>query len=630
MVPFPLEHAPRVLLALALYLSGWWACTGALRRWLPGARTGELAAGGYLLWQVAIAFPAVLLVLVGLFHPAPFVLASLGIACAFWIYGRPGVFGRELLGGLGRLPASQMGLLGATAMVLLLGYMFWFNMHYPADGYDTYGYHRPIAVLLLQERTLFDLPSLYTQINPYPKSGEIPAAWTIALAAWEVPARLLPVFNLFALLAALHAILRNWGCGRGSAMLLTATAPAAPAMLVTVMRDQGDLDINMAACALLIFALGSAILAGRARPERYALLATLAGVWVVGLKGSGPLFALLTAIFLTVVLRWRAVPWLAIGKLAVVGLTATLLFSSYWMVYNMMRYGNPLFPVTVTVGERVLFEGAAPWDEYIHPQPELKGLSAWEAFRESAEMPLRRHRFYTGNHVGGWGFHWSQYAIPAWLLGALLMGLRRRWDVLLLMSFVTVWFLATPSYWWARFSLTAIACAPLGPAAVYLVVRDARAAWRRWAPVLLNLWFLSAMMVLSYAVVHTVQYRFPRDIRSAAREEGRRHAIPQDAFRVNMETDDFRLMTRWAAANLPAGSSIGYGTALEPNLMGLLFRPDYANRVYQFAPDNFERMEEMDFVLLRRAGPKGSALEQEGWQVAYATGTYMIYRSPPD
>ncbi len=628
MTPFPLWQAPWVLLALVLFAWGWWACAGWLWRRLPGARVSEAVAGGFLLWQVLIAFPAVLLVYTRLFHPVLLVMVPLALAGVAWGHGAPGGMARSAGRWFASLPGSQLAVLATSAMALLLGYLFWFNLHYPADGYDTYGYHRPISLLLLQEGTLFDLPSLYPQVNPYPKSGEIVSAWTIAISGWEVPARLLPVFNLLALLAGLYAVLRNWGLARPESLLLTATAPAAPAMMVTIMRDQGDLDINLAACSMLIFALGSAILAGREKPLRYAALATIAGVWLVGLKGSGPIFAALTALFLAAALRTRAVPWGSIGKMGAAGVLLALLFSSYWIFHNIIRYGNPLHPVTVVVGERVLFEGIAPWEEYIHTPRELEGLGPWGAFRESADMPLRRHRFYTGDHVGGWGFHFSQFAIPAWLIGALLLAVRKKWAPLGLMGLVTVWFFATPSFWWARFSLTAIACAPLGLAAILVALRGRWRVLDMWLPVLPSAWFLSAAMVLSYAVIHTEQYRFPRDIRRAAREEGRRYHIPQDAFRVNMGETDFRRATRWIAEELPPGSRLGYGPMLEPNLMGLLYRPDYRNAVHQFAPEESARLREMDYVLLYRGNPEAGALQEEGWQAVFESPMYAIYRRP--
>ncbi len=628
MIPFPIGQAPWVVLALALYVWGWWACAGWLHRHLPGARGSEALAGGYLLWQVAIVLTAVLLVYMGLFHTAVFVVVPLVIAAVAWHWGEPVGFARAVGRWFARLPQSQLALLAVAAMGLLTGYLLWFNLHFPADGYDTYGYHRPISVLLLQERTLFDLPSLYPQVNPYPKNGEIVPAWTIAISSWEAPARLLPVFNLVVLLAGLYAILRNWGLARPESLLLAATAPAAPAMMVTIMRDQGDLDINMAACAVLIFAMGSAVLAGRQRPMRYAALAALAGVYLIGLKGSGPIFALLTAVFLAFALRWRGTGWAPIGKLAAAAVVLALVMSSYWIFHNIVRYGNPVYPVTVTAGERVLFEGIAPWEEYIHTPRELEGLGPWEAFRESAEMPLRRHRFYTGDHVGGWGFHFARYAIPAWLLGALLLAVRRRWAPLGLLGLITAWFFATPDFWWARFSLTGIACAPLGVAAVLMALRGRWRGLDPWLPVLPAVWFLSAAMVLSYAVIHTEQYRFTQDIRRAAREEGRRYYIPQDAFRVNMGETDFRLVTRWAAANIPPGNRLGYGPMLEPNLMGLLYRPDYRNAVHQFAPEDFDRFREMDYVLLYRGNPEAEVLEDEGWETAYETPMYVIYRAP--
>jgi len=220
------------------------------------------------------------------------------------------------------------------------------------------------------------------------------------------------------------------------------------------------------------------------RPVRSGLLLGACLGLMLGTKGLGAPFLLVT-LPVTVLARllaggpsrWRRP--LAGGLAA---LAAALAVGGYWYVRNAIHTGNPLFPVELRLGERLLAEG---WD--------MKGLLSanmpgWLADLPRAARPLvswlQPEAPVTGYApTSGLGYLWPAGGLPAalWMLWrARRRGAPWRAAGLTLGVLALLLFVVQPAPWWGRFTLwlhgLGLPCLALAAAAA------AGLAWRQGAP----------------------------------------------------------------------------------------------------------------------------------------------------
>ncbi len=158
--------------------------------------------------------------------------------------------------------------------------------------------------------------------------------------------------------------------------------------------------------------------------------------------------------------RWRTFGR-SLGLLALAAMVA-LAIGGYWYVRNWIHTGTPLYPIGISIGERVIFPGASVsetlWEEgntpdLFKPWPEwrriaytwLQGLDGWP-----------RTVFAVDGRLGGLGYVWVLGGLPAALYLLLDAVLKRRperraWIFLLVL--VGASFAVTPMHWWPRYTL---------------------------------------------------------------------------------------------------------------------------------------------------------------------------------
>jgi hypothetical protein len=171
----------------------------------------------------------------------------------------------------------------------------------------------------------------------------------------------------------------------------------------------------------------------------------------------------------------------SLGVLAVAAAVA-LAIGGYWYVRNWVHTGTPLYPIGLSVGDRVIFPGAsvadALWEEGNTPAL----YKPWPAWRRIGYAWLQgledwpRTVFAVDGRLGGLGYVWVLGGLPAalYVMADALLGKqaeRRAW--LFLVVLVVASFAVTPMRWWARYTLWLHA---LGlPALTVILSRLARA-----------------------------------------------------------------------------------------------------------------------------------------------------------
>ncbi|MGI8491845.1 MAG: hypothetical protein ACR2NJ_03660 [Acidimicrobiales bacterium] len=286
---------------------------------------------------------------------APVVLAvHVAIAAAVWrkvppaarLGDAPGRVSAPVaaLGGVLAFAAITAGLLSARGV--------------PTDS-DDIGYHLPNAASWLRVHDLWHLPpadpGYFT--NAYPSDGELLTSWVMQpfhggqLASW-------PTLLFGLLLLASAAMIGEQLIRSASAGLLGgATIVLAPFSWQTQVHSA----LTDWASASGLIAAVAFVLRGRADPRlRWPLLAGLALGIGIGSKDTGLLPGACVVVFALIVLpravRWRAVPVIGAGIVALAGL---------WFVRTGIQTGNPIYPEPVRIGgTTVLTGGVSPLTQY--------------------------------------------------------------------------------------------------------------------------------------------------------------------------------------------------------------------------------------------------------------------------
>jgi hypothetical protein len=256
---------------------------------------------------------------------------------------------------------------------------------------------------------------------------------------------------------------------------LVSSSPVLVAQSLTCYTDPAFASTvlaSLAATMLVLFPTGGA------RTGPWVLWGAALGL-MAGAKGSGVPFALINAVLVVAVLarrergavarRWPQ--WLLASG-------AGLATGGYWYLRNALLTGNPVHPIQVAIGHKVIFPG------YDHVRFSEANLPAWlAAYPAWLRMPVSWLQLDAPIHgyapTGGLGYLWLVACVPAIAVLAVLTARRRRdrfaGEFLVLAALVALLLGAQTSSWWARFTVWLLG---LGLPALVVLLQRAQAAAR--------------------------------------------------------------------------------------------------------------------------------------------------------
>lgn len=221
---------------------------------------------------------------------------------------------------------------------------------------------------------------------------------------------------------------------------------------------------------------------------RFVLWGAALGL-LAGVKGTGAPFAAVLAVSVSAVLlvqgrdQWKR--WLL--RLGLAGCIAFAV-GGYWYVRNALVTGNPIYPIELKFGAKVLIPG---YDRVNFVEANLPAwLAAYPRLLRvpvswlQLDAPIRGY-----DPVGGLGYVWIFGCVPALLLLAVLLP-RRRSDPLvrrfLFFAAISALLLASEtSPWWSRFTMWLLALGLPSLAWVLHLGSTARTRWLRPVALLL-------------------------------------------------------------------------------------------------------------------------------------------------
>ncbi|MFN8035234.1 MAG: hypothetical protein U0V73_04805 [Acidimicrobiia bacterium] len=391
----------------------------------------------------------------------------------------------------------------------------------PPYAWDGLSYHLPAVAYWLQQGHL-GLTPYWIYSNVYPMNAELVFAWPTVLLGDDT---LIDASQLvFALLGALAVavLARALGARRSAAVAASSLFLLTP--VVVQQLNVAYVDVALAGCFLAAFAFwfgalqaaglvrgpdGDAGVDARLARTQFGLGGLAAGMAIgtksVALAYVGVLGLVLLGLLAVALARRRSAFTSAAVLVACFVLPIPVL-GSFWYARDWIEYGNPVHPFTLTIGGVELIHGQGTPEQTV-----LAGMTPRSIEREAwprqvwASWTHVPSKYVYDQRLGGFGPWWPFVGVPAFVLAAVVMALRRR-DLLVgfALPFVLV-FLVQPERWWSRFTIVTVAAGAVALVWLLELLRGPRGRMVRGA-------VQAAVVVIVVAWPHQVTSAFRREV----------------------------------------------------------------------------------------------------------------------
>ena len=466
---------------------------------------------------------------------------------------------------LDRLPWLLLGATGTWTVLLIL----WL----PTLDWDGQWYHLPKVFSRFQWGDLRPIPSYWPYfITGLMETGELLILWPVMAFrhAWISDGGSW-IFWWIGILA-IYTIGRKMELPSGTlgwGILIWALAP-----VVWLQARTAHVDLIVA--SLFLAGLNFALTPHRSRHADSMVVMT-AGL-VMGIKQGALLYSILLGLLYLgqVVLHKHRLRFTE-GRFILGMLGLWLLFSfPGWSQYldRWIRYGNPLWPVEVLIGGKVVFHGplTLAWQEgNMHTPAPIRNLPKWLQWWP-IWLELNNNYFYASSS-NGFGPQWWILGLPGIVYWLLYPGPGRRW-ILPGLSFLVL--LILPWSWHTRYVMFLPAIGSLGIAAVLSFGRP-------WLKI-----FTHSLILVSVGYVIALSLDSP-----AWLGEIRRQAFLPSEWRRATFVGAMEGAFRWLDQNARGPAHIGYGDGL--GLIGMLWGEDLRHQVFYI--NHEDEMQDLDFLI---------------------------------
>ncbi len=505
-------------------------------------------------------------------------------------------------------PVTLVVVLGA--LIAAMSLMLWLGLILPPTDWDGLAQNLPMAAFHIQKGDIRPIETPYRGITAYPQGGALLIAYTVLLSGDDAVVDLVQFpFWLLGIFAA-FSLARELGTGRSNALIGALLFGAAP--VVILQSRAAYFDVELAALALASLAL---LLDRKLGAAPRVLGVGIGAGLLMGLKYAGLIYAwVLLALLVAFLVAQRAsgrVLLLSIGAHGAI----CLAIGGYWYALNLLRYGNPFWPMQLQIGSWTALPGVWTTDSFYGGAlpTGVADLSYPMMLLTLWREPVGRYA--VDSRLGGLGPLWFAFGLPA-LIFFLVQTIRKpsffRWSLLL---FIFGTFLLTPANWHTRYVLAAVGATGV---CVAVMLESASGIIRQ---ILVGLAAILSCAALLITPAHGEAT--PTDV---VRNMQLPPALRRTTLMDHVPAMDKAL--RWSELNIPLKSTIAYGwggVVLYP-----LFGPGFQNNLVSIeSVMNGSAMKTAFrphyFIVRRGSAEEIQARENAGLVVVFASEKYVVF-----
>ena len=487
-------------------------------------------------------------------------------------------------------------------------------------------------------------------INIFPKNIELLFLWNIIFLKSDILTDLTQL--LFTLIGVLTvcSLAMKLKVGEKNAVYSALLFFFTPIIILQSTTNYVDIAISALFLVAVNFLISDGILESqdsklRVNNEKqrkiFLLLGGLATGILLGGKGSGPLLiVILSALVIMQKVRKHIVytrnPGMgkdyrvlaSVTSYLILFMAPALLMGSYWYIKNWVLYGNPVYPMEVSIFGTVFFKGL--YKGIIEPAPDI--INRLSFFTRPLYVWLENIEYYLyDSRLGGLGPIWFILFIPSLAFALLHAAKNRKYHFLAIAATIIAGFLLYPRNWTPRYVIFIVGMGALsfGYALNYFNKRD------RVIRVIVLLLTAYTFLTANSPIVTPSQVKhfmnLPANERTIAR-----HAPSNIDLHARQEYGYWI----WISDNIKAGETLAY--TFEPLFHSPLWNSNFSSSIAFVKAETYNNwlkvleQNEAAYVLVRSKSKEDKWVEasyslnwmgmKEWFNVVYADDHYKIIR----
>lgn len=557
---------------------------------------------------------------------------------------------KEEAGRIFRLIISDRVLLVILCLLFASAcWMIFFGYLFPSYAWDSLWYHLPMVGYIMQSGTIQETytPWFIDQfINIFPKNIELFFLWNTIFLKSDVIVDLSQL--LFAVMGVLtiYSIALKLKVGEKYALYSSFLFFFTPIMILQSTTNYVDVAISVLFLISVNFLISSAD--GDERDAFFRrwplLLSGISAGILLGSKGSGPLFiailslAVLCKIFiqqfsLSSFSEKIGVIRQSVGNYLKLFLLPAIMFGSYWYIKNWVLYGNPVYPMEISIANVTIFKGL--YGGIIDPSPEV--LNKLSPLKKLIYVWEERVKYYLyDSRFSGFGPLWLILFLPAILFSTTLSIKRRESNFFFMGIILIITFILYPRNWNTRYVIFIVG---LGAISFGMMLEY----FRKWENVLK---FLALMLAGYTALVSNSPCVTPEKIKEFLSLPAEERTIARHApFNIDIHARQEYGYWIWIQKNVSAEETLAY--TFEPLFHSPLWNDGFSSKIVSIKSDTYSewlkalKEKNVTYILVRTKSAEDEWISKEDeaiknlwllkgttkrYETVYADDNYKIVR----
>jgi hypothetical protein len=516
----------------------------------------------------------------------------------------------------------------SVCWIMFLGYLF------PSYTWDALWYHLPIAGYIMQSGAIQEIPNnsfIEQFINIFPKNIELFFIWNIIFLKNDIVTDLSQLLFTIAGVLSIYSIAVKLNIKERAAIYSSLLFFFTPIVILQSTTNYVDVAVSVLFLAAVNFLMSDMPCKDWFEPRPYegdagetcfqkrnitTVMAGLTAGILLGSKGSGPLFIALLSVVVIIrefpgrsacesgLLRWKKIAVKTFQLYFFFFFIPVLFMGGYWYIKNWIMYGNPVYPMEISIFNNIIFKGL--YQGIIEPAPEI--INKLHPFTRPLYVWLDKVEYYLyDSRLGGFGPIWFILFLPSIVFSFGYALMKRRYRFILLLIIIASAFLMYPRNWNPRYVIFIVGLGALSFGLVIDHFQERNNIFRGIAILLAAYTFL-----ISNSPCVT-----PKQIRKFIQLPVHERVIAAHApFNIDLHArQDYGYWT-WINRNILQGETLAY--TYEPLFLSPMWNSAFSNKMVYIKADDYKQWlrklgeHKVTYVLIRKNSGEDRWIQGDG------------------